>query len=351
MSATPGNAVTISHLRRTDMASVGTGPEPCVLKRDDGTALLYHGLNDVHGPAGAGKTLLADYAIAQELCAGQNAVIIDNEDSGALHRERLQGYGVPLEIIEDPDRLAHFTVDGPLRPPYEVKQLERLFETMRPHITIIDAWGGALTNDGYEENSNSDVLRWREGFAKPLLEYPNVIWAIDHISRGKERSPGARGAGAKLQAITGASYELVPSRSFSRTRAGMMKLVIAKDRGGHVGAPGTTAALIDIVPRDNGAHIDVTVRPPDTTNATDEDGGRDGEFRPTHLMERASITLERMTEANDLPSRSSLADIVVGKREFVIKAIDCLLREGYAEKCSGPKIRSVKPYREQETTQ
>jgi energy-coupling factor transporter ATP-binding protein EcfA2 len=73
----------------------------------------------------------------------------------------------------------------------------------------------------------------------------------------------------------------------------------------------------------------------------------DGTWRPTVLMERASRKLEFLTAANDLPSRSALSDAVTGKKQFLLQAIDVLIAENYVER-DGRKLRSVRPYREDE---
>lgn len=82
-----------------------------------------------------------------------------------------------------------------------------------------------------------------------------------------------------------------------------------------------------------------TVAPDEQTVADD------GTFRPTHLMERTSRKLESLTAARDLPSRDGLAKTVIGKRQYLLQAIDVLIAENYAER-DGTKLRSLRPYRE-----
>jgi hypothetical protein len=335
-----------SSLHVTNLAEIGDLPKPEVLHLDDGSAaLFYRGLNDLHAAPGLGKTMIADIAAAQLLNAGRNAAVIDYEGNGTEHRDRLRALGVPDEIILDPHRFAHVTLDGKLRPEIEGKHLARLVDALRPALIVWDAWGPALAADGYEENSNTDVFEWRRTVAEPLFEYDAAQLTIDHVSRSPERTRGGRGAGAKLQVLTGASYELVSIAHFARTTPGAVKLKIVKDRNGWIGPIGATAAVIGITPRDLGAHIDVTIRADDgrTTDTANPETG--GDWRPTLLMERASQALERANASGTTPSTNALQEAFTGRKVHKLKAIELLIEDGYATR-DGRNIRSLKPYRQ-----
>lgn len=345
LTATSRRSAIGSTLSLPDLATVESdGVLPCRLVRTDGRALLYPGLNDIHGLPSEGKTWLALAMIAEALLAGENAVFIDYEDGPWTAKERLLALGVPEAVVVDPARFLYVQPEGPIGPA-ELIQLERIRDEHNPTVIAIDAMASALATNGYDENSNTDVALWRNRIAKPLAVNGAVMLGLDHVARDPARGRGGRGAGDKLAGISGASYEAQSVRAFSREQAGIVKLVIAKDRPGRVGPNRSVAALIDIVPSEGGRRVEITFRPPDGREMTAS--GESGTWRPTWYMEQASRRLESETVAGTFPSKNSLTKLVGGKRERVLQAVDALVADGYVER-EGTSLRSVKPYRQDE---
>jgi hypothetical protein len=105
---------------------------------------------------------------------------------------------------------------------------------------------------------------------------------------------------------------------------------------------GTTAAIITIKPHDNGTRIEATIGCADDRTIDPDNSG--SEWRPTTLMERASLALEQANAKGNEPSTNALQEMFAGKKIHKINAIDYLVQDGYATR-DDRKIRSLKPYR------
>lgn len=126
----------------------------------------------------------------------------------------------------------------------------------------------------------------------------------------------------------------------ARGATGLAKITTHKDRPGWL-------------PRPKAAELALS-SDPDTHAITWEfrpaAGDPDQTFRPTVLMERVSAYVAACN--GELPSRNSIEENVKGKRDYVRRAVDVLLVEGYLSERSGARgarlLESVKPYRETE---
>jgi hypothetical protein len=217
-------------------------------------------------------------------------------------------------------------------------------ERRRQVLVIIDAYAPALAADGAAENDNTEVTGWTNATLRPLARAGACVLVLDHVQKDPNaRTRGGRGAGAKLALVDGTALEVRLVKAFSRGQAGAVKLVIAKDRPGLVGPIGATAALVHIEPTgDDG--LEIRVEPPEQTT-TDT-----GTFRPTHLMEKISIALERLEVAGErLPtSREIELDHVEGKGSAIRAGLRVLIDEGYVERVPGERgrigHRSLRPF-------
>ncbi len=310
---------------------------PRFLEREGDGALIYPGrAHDIHGEVGLGKTWLGLVTISQVLAAGGRALMVDYEDGPAAFVERLGALGVAPETIGDPARVRYVQPATGLAEP-ELAHLRRVLEELAPDIVVLDGFATALARDGVDENANSAVTAWASRALSAIRGSGAALLILDHVARHPEgRTRGARGAGAKLALLDGASYELRGVSPFSRDRAGAAKLVIAKDRPGCVGAIGETAAVVRFQPSEDRLEITLT---PDTHEARER-------WRPTALMERLSRVLEergpdglnrdetlRLVPGRAAYKRTALAELVAG--EFVDRR-----RQGREV-----RFRSVKPFR------
>ena len=310
------------------------GPVPALLTRTDGLPLIYPG--EVHSIAGepeAGKGWIMLAETARLLTAAQGVLYLDFEDGPVSVIARLLALGVePAAIVQ------HFRYVRPEAAPTdaEIRQLADLGCA----LVIIDGLSEAYSLLGLDYGSNIDVPEFLRRLARPLTANGAAVVQIDHVPKDKtNRGRYAIGGQHKLAGVA-VAYGIEVIDRPSRTTTGRVKLVLAKDRHGHVpGGHGATVALVTITPAaEAGAHLTVTIDPPD---------GQDehGEFRPTRLMDKVS----RYVEDNPGASLRSIREGVTGKDTAKDLALDLLVSEGWITLEITPRAKrhtSARAYRE-----
>lgn len=332
------NTLTGSNLGLIDLTTLDdNGPTPTLGKIDPDRHLFYPAaIHDLHGEPSVGKTWIALWAAVEALHAGLGSMLIDYEDTASTCRSRLLALGTTL------DELTRFRyVPGRAFTEAELHELRTIAAGLNGGPIIIDAVAPALAAEGLDENSNTDVSNWIVRVPRPLARTGSPVILLDHVGKQKQdRARGARGAGAKLAAIDGASYEIT-GQGFSRTQTGRLHVKVAKDRHGHVGAVGSIAADLEIAP----GHDDAVIVTPSRPNSPIT---HDGQFRPTVIMDKISAWAESMGDgfeftASDLNPRSGDRPIP-GEKKTITAARDALVREGHLAvrmEGEGVKIRAV----------
>lgn len=295
------------------------GESPSFLTRADGQPLIYAGKMHVfQGEPSTGKTWLALLAVLEVLGIGGSAIYIDFEDTAKGILGRLLAIGAePAHVRE---RFAYVQPSGGFGPA-EKLELGRMLDRLNPDLVVIDGVAEALARDGLSEDRASEVVGWIERLPRWISRTGAAVVMLDHLVKAREEQGRyARGSGAKLAAVDGAAYLVRLSSAFSKQRAGAMKVIIAKDRPGGVGAIGETAALAKIEPKGDGARVIVSLEV-DTGEAE-----RRTPFRPTGIMRALSDVLE----SSSIPiTASALKTLVVGKPKHVSNGIALLIAEGY----------------------
>lgn len=320
------------------LAGTDTPERPLWLTRTDGAALLYPGrIHDVHAAPSVGKTWVAALAIRQTLEMGGSALVVDYEDTARNLLERLRAIGADLEAVGDPGRFRYVKPIGAFGLA-ERAHVEKILGELEPDLVVLDGVAESIAQNGFDEISNTEVLRWRDAVVNPLRSGGAAVLMLDHVKKNTEdKSRGARGAGAKLGAIDGASFELILTRAYSRHRAGLIRLKIAKDRNGHVGSIGEIVADLHVRPSAGGLVVALDLDAP----ATDEP------HKLTGLMQTLSRRLEGAS--GPLAQFAVFAGLGTEKRHLD-RALADLVADGYAEAISGSgstlTFRSVRPYRE-----
>lgn len=312
----------VSTLEVADIAAIlATDLEPesaAILSRTDGVALLYAGkMHMFQAEPTSGKTWVGLFAVVEVLMMGGAAAWIDYEDTPRGIIGRLMALGC------DPEWLKRFRYIQPVGPlgPLELTRLHALLAELNPDVVIIDGVGEALSRDGLDENSPTDFVQWTEKLPRPIARTGAAVVMIDHVVKDREnQGRWARGTGAKLGVIDGASYQLKVSAPFSRSRAGSVRVVVAKDRPGNF-AVGDVAAVVTITPHADGARVVIDVDP----HVADRSSG--DAWAPTHVMARvseliasSSVPLTATGIRNALPHTKS---------RLVSDAISRLLEGGY----------------------
>lgn len=331
----------VSTLEIADIAAIlATDLEPeqaSILTRSDGVALLYPGkMHMFQAEPTAGKSWIGCFACVEALAIGGSALWIDYEDTPRGIVGRMVTLGC------DPAHLGtRFRYVQPIGAygPAERARLEALVADLNPDVIIIDGVGEALQRDGLSEDKAPDVVSWVERMPRPLARTGAAVVMIDHVVKNREeQGRWARGSGAKLGVIDGATYQLKVSQPFSRTREGKIRMVIAKDRPGGVGALNETAAIVTITPHGDGARVVIAVDPNvEGTSAGDP-------WKPTHIMARVSrIVAESSVPLTATAIRSALPH---SKPKHVADAVARLVTEGYIAKGKGrtPTYTSIMSY-------
>jgi hypothetical protein len=295
--------------------------------------LFYVGRNHlVSGESESAKTWLAGAAAVSELDAGRGVLWIDADDVGPGDiLERLRMLGAADESISR--RLAYVAPEDGLTVERRADLLERM-RTDDCRLVVFDGFNpllqlhGLSPNDGVEVEAfyrHIDPFR-KTGAASVLTD--NVVksreargkWAI-----GSERKKSKAEVHLGMHAL----------EVLVRGGTGRFRIDVHKDRPGHLQRPSPGIFVLD---SDGRWRID-----------PDQSYGPEGEFRPTHLMERVSRYLERKV---DPPSRNQIETDVPGKGPSLRLAIDRLIAEGYAVEVAGPRrsklVQLLKPFVEAE---
>ena len=292
------------------------GPVPALMARTDDVCLLYPG--EVHSLAGepeSGKGWITLAAAAAELAADASVLYLDFEDSPASIITRLLAVGTTADAI-----LKHFTYVRPCDP-LELAALAALLDAREYTLAAIDGVSEAYQLLGLDPSDNLDAVRFLSTLARPIAERGAAVLNLDHVAKSENaRGRYALGAQHKLAGVA-VAYSTEVVKPPSRTDAGHVKLKVEKDRHGHVRghAQGRVIAEVRITPADDGERVTVTLEPPGAS-FTD-----DGEFRPTHLMEKVS----RLLEAEPGAGVNEIRRSVSGKGEFVDLAVRVLIAEKF----------------------
>jgi hypothetical protein len=195
-----------------------------------------------------------------------------------------------------------------------------------------------MTLHGLKPNENDDVAKWQQLLPKRLKKLGIASVEIDHLPKDPTRKKTALGGGHK-KAGTDVTYLMESVETFGRGKSGSSRLMLSKDRGGHVTAievgPNRQVGLVRFDAGDDGS-LKVTVEPPED---------RSGPFRPTFLMEQVS----RVIEAHPRATKNTIRQLVNGKNDAKDLALTLLVDEGHVEiERDGQAHRhtSVKPFRE-----
>lgn len=319
-----------------DIAAVLSGswepPTPTILRRSDGAALLYPGkVHSLSGEPGAAKTWIALAAISEVLAGGGRAMLLDHEDRLDTAVRRLVAIGCPPEAVIDrfDYRTPTFAIKGG-GVPTNVLEAAASCE-----LVAIDSLGEALAHSQLNQNDDGEVASYMAQAARRLADGGACVLLLDHVVKNTEsRGRWAIGSQRKLAAIDGAAYTATAIKALSHDSDGLVKITVAKDRGGNY-QHGSTVAMVAMTPVDNSVHLSITA---------DDSHPQGGEFMPTVLMERVSRWLE---EDATPATANEVADAVTGKRAKVLQALRRLVHLGYVTPAPHTVIR---PFREHEMT-
>jgi hypothetical protein len=217
-----------------------------------------------------------------------------------------------------------------------MRDLVELLTKASPSLLVVDSWIGTLQTHGLDPNIGVDIERWRRTFLEPLRSACPAALTLDHVPKAHD-ARGRYAIGSERKASAAEVHlgaEVIAP--FTRGKTGRVRLATHKDRGGHLPRP--RAAEVELQSDPDTLRVGWAFHRPETA----EEGTT---FRPTVLMERVSRHLEEQTAP--LTKRQIVED-VTGKREWLFKAVNALLAEGYASENKAGGIISERPFREAE---
>lgn len=193
---------------------------------------LYAG--QVHLLAGepeAGKTTLAlSWALELIRCGGVAAVL--DEESGARQiARRLAALGA---TADEADQIEYHEFPAPDLTFWQ-RQAEAMTEAEpggKARLIVVDSAAAAMVRAGLAEDSNTDATRlWQFFIAMARSPLCPAVLVTDHLAKAQPDARYSRGASAKL-ASSDVMYRLDQVRPFTREEAGVVRLVVTKDREG-----------------------------------------------------------------------------------------------------------------------
>lgn len=221
-----------------DLAAVINGddpePHPSYLTRQDGHNLFYPAkVNGLIGESESGKTWVALHAVQQTISTGNTCLYLDFEDTaaGIINRLRLMG--------ATNKHLQHLIYIGPDENLHEQasRDLAHTLQTYNPDLIILDGFNAAMTMLGLDLNSNTDATKFSQDLLKPLARTGACVAYVDHVPKNKDaRGKGGIGAQAKRAMTTGAAITVEIIEPFGVGMTGRLRLLVDKDRPGHVRA-------------------------------------------------------------------------------------------------------------------
>ena len=302
---------------------------PTILEVANSIPLFYRErINMLFGESGGGKTWLALAAIAETVATGQRVLFVDFEDNPNGIAERLVVLGVPMTAMS--------LIDYRNPTSSILNGLNTITETEHTYaLIVVDSTGEAMAAAGVNSNDDGEVAQWF-AIIKKLLRLPGkpAIIALDHVAKNQEgQQLFSIGSQRKRAAVTGASYRVDTLKEPAKGKDGRLKLTVAKDRPGNR-PKNTIACHVDMKSADGALTITATH---EQTN---------GEWLPTHLMERVS----RWLEDHPAASTREVTTSVSGKQEVVKEALAALVRLGYVKVTPGARGAQIHdvalPYRE-----
>jgi hypothetical protein len=339
-----------SSWKRVDLSAALSGDRgvkaPDMLARTDGASILYPGrVTWISSPPEGGKTWIALKQCADTIMAGRYAFYIDYEgyDGGIV--ERLLALGATSEAI-----LKYFHYHRPAERLTRVTSEEVLRDAWmtEPVTAVIDGVMAGMGLNDLDANSAGDFYKWWYLLGGPLHELtvgPTLV--LDHVVKnGRDDDRYASGTGQKL-ALVDVHLGLKVHSPFGRGRTGDAEIVLHKDRYGYlrkIASEGMPQRLGRLMLASHDDTATLTIEPPTGGNR----------FRPTFYMEAVSRMVEINGSTGIAQSKTAIERGVVGKAEYIRRAVDALVAEGYLRMVPGKTVAgkpsavyiSVREYRE-----
>lgn len=299
-----------------------------------GLGIAYRGKRHVFsGPQESAKTLAAYVLGLQILRLGGAFCLIDFEMGRWDARNRLRELGANAGELA---QIIYYEPEGrmPDRIPGDV------IDTIggRDALVLLDAAAGAFAFEELDDNKRMDVEKFGARYVEPFRKAGIATLVLDHVVKSSEaRGNYAIGSERKVGA-TDVHLGFTVVHPIKRGASGLYKITTHKDRGGFLKRGHLCDFKLDSDQETHALTWEFVL-----PQAVDEEHP----FRPTGLMEKVSRYLEQ--QYGPVPM-SQLEKDIVGKGEWIRKAVSLLVDEGYVNESEGARkarlMTTISAYRE-----
>jgi hypothetical protein len=219
-----------------------------------------------------------------------------------------------------------------------------------PAITVVDSLGEIIPMLGLNSSDNDDLTHAIRAVLKPLAhKVGSCVITVDHLPKSAEarQSGYAIGGIAKKRAVDGAYYSCDSITPTAPGKIGKVRLIVEKDRHGHVRQAAVGKIAGDFVLDSTG--------PNTTWKITTPEAALDGREKPTGAMEEVSKYLETQPYRRAASKNAIITALVeVGpfKKNTLDRAITALADDNHihvapkARKTDSQEVTLVTEYRE-----
>jgi hypothetical protein len=337
----------------SDLTWVITGqrrepPAPTWLTTVRGDRLFYTArVNGLFGDPETAKSWIAMCAVTEALHENERCAYLDVDHNGADEiASRLLALGAPAHAIADP---AIFRVYEPEDRP-SLLQFVIDMHQWEPAITVVDSLGEIIPMLGLNSSDNDDLTHAIRAVLKPLAhKVGSCVITIDHLPKSTEarQSGYAIGGIAKKRAVDGAYYSCDSITPTAPGKIGKVRLIVEKDRHGHVRQAAVGKIAGDFVLDSTG--------PNSTWKITTPEAALDGREKPTGAMEQVSKYLEAQPYRRASSKNTIITALVEAgpfKKNTLDRAITALAEDGHihvapkARKTDSQEVTLVTEFRE-----
>lgn len=149
----------------------------------------------IYGPAGIGKSLLAQDRSARLASQGYRVLYLDQENQTREVRRRLRDMGhTPADL--EPLTYISFPELPPIDTPSGATRLAAIVEAVNPDLVVLDTWSKFLAGDEAAPTTHTTAYNLS---IVPLRQRGIAVLAIDHS--GKDPGRGPRGGSSKVDNV------------------------------------------------------------------------------------------------------------------------------------------------------
>ena len=336
-----------------DLAWVITGqrrqpPPPTWLTTSRGDRLFYAGrVNGLFGDPETAKSWIAMCAVTEALHENERCAYLDVDHNGADEiASRLITLGAPTHAIANPDTFRVY------EPEDRASLLQFIIDMHQwePAMTVVDSLGEIIPMLGLSSTDNDDLTHAIRAVLKPLAHrVGSCVITIDHLPKSAEaRQTGyAIGGIAKKRAIDGAYYSCDTVTPTAPGKIGKVRLIVEKDRHGHVRQAAVGKIAGDFVLDSTGLNSIWKITTPEAA--------LDGKEKPTGAMEQVSRYLETQPYRKAASKNAIITALVEAgpfKKNTLDRAITALADDGLihvapkARKTDSQEVTLVTEFRE-----